>query len=180
MAVLDILRIGDPTLRKVSAPITKKEIRSHATQRFIDDLIDTCYANEGVGLAAPQVGVLKRIVMMEWARDPKNPDAPPDSLRIVVNPEITFLTDETLTHFEGCLSVPDLRGEVTRCAKIRLQGLDREGKPMDEVLLGFAAAVAQHECDHLDGVIYIDRLTDIKTLGFLREHLKYRAKRSKG
>ncbi len=176
MAVREVIRLGHPALRQVSAPVAVEDIHSADIQQLITDLIDTCYAQDGVGLAAPQVAVNRRVVMMEWARDRRNPDAVPDSLRIVINPEITFLSDETLRHYEGCLSVPDLRGEVTRCARIRLRGLDRDGRPIDEILLGFAAAVAQHECDHLDGIVYLDRLTDLKSLGFVREHLQYRTR----
>jgi peptide deformylase len=142
-------------------------------QRFIDDLIETMYEYDGAGLAAPQVHVSQRIVVMEVHHNPRYPEAPIIPLTVYINPEITPLTDDMDEDWEGCLSVPGLRGRVPRYTKIRLRAYDRQGKRVDFVAEGFHARVIQHECDHLQGKVYLDRMRDMSSLTFMEEFVKY-------
>jgi peptide deformylase len=171
--ILKVARLGHPVLRKVAAPIPIDQITTPAVQRFIDDLIETMYEYDGAGLAAPQVHVSQQIVAMEVNRNPRYPEAPAIPLTVYVNPEITPLTEETAEDWEGCLSVPGLRGRVPRYTKIRLQAYDRHGKRVDFVAEGFHARVIQHECDHLQGKVYLDRMRDMSSLTFMEEFMKY-------
>ena len=170
MAILKVARMGNPCLRQVCTPYTPEEILGGEAQRLVDDMIETALEYDGAGLAAPQVHVTRRLVVMEWANRKRKSDT--HGLLPVFNPVVTPMTDKTLVHYEGCLSLPDLRGEVTRFSKVRIQGFDRDGKPIDEAVQGFQAAVVQHECDHLDGILYVDRLTSVKSLSFLKEFLR--------
>ncbi|UCE85934.1 MAG: peptide deformylase [Deltaproteobacteria bacterium] len=173
MAILKVARMGHPVLRDVAKAVDPAELDSPHFQDFIDSLIETMREYDGVGLAAPQVHVSKRVVVMEVAGNPRYPDAPAAPLRVLVNPEIRFRTEERIRVFEGCLSIPDLRGQVPRCARIELRALDRTGREQRQELEGFPAAVVQHECDHLDGVLFVDRVEDTRTLAFLREFQRY-------
>ena len=128
---------------------------------------------DGAGLAAPQVHVSQRVVVMEVTNNPRYPDAPSVPLMALINPRIHFLTERRVEIVEGCLSIPDLRGVVPRIAEIELEALDRHGNPIRERFTGFPAAVVQHECDHLDGVLYLDRVINTKTLSFVREFQRY-------
>lgn len=170
MSILKVARMGNPCLREVCTPFTAEEIVGADAQRLVDDMIETCAEYDGAGLAAPQVHVTRRLVIMEWPG--KGQDEETMGLKAVFNPVVTLLTEKRLVHTEGCLSLPDLRGEVSRFNKVRLLGFDRAGQPIDETMSGFPAAVVQHECDHLDGILYVDRLTDVKTLSFLKEFLR--------
>jgi peptide deformylase len=175
MGILKVARMGHPILREVAAELDAEEIASPAFQDFVDSMIATMHEYDGAGLAAPQVHVSKRVVVMELANNPRYPDAPGVPLTVIVNPRIHFMTEDRIDVVEGCLSIPDLRGVVPRVAEIELEALDREGTPIRGHFKGFPAAVVQHECDHLDGVLYVDRVADPKSLSFLREFERYHA-----
>lgn len=175
MGILKVARMGHPILRSVAAEVDPAEIATPAFQEFVDSMIETMHEYDGAGLAAPQVHVPKRVVVMELANNPRYPDAPAIPLSVVINPQIRFLTEERIEVVEGCLSVPDLRGVVPRISELELEALDRDGNPIRGHFKGFPAAVVQHECDHLDGVLYIDRVENTQSLSFLREFERYHA-----
>ena len=160
MTVRDIRQIGDPVLREIAQPIDPQTIGEEATQQLINDLIDTMRAANGAGLAAPQIGVSLRAVVIEVNANPRYPYKPRIPLTVAINPEITPLDDadgeHTVVINEGCLSVP-LRGDVVRQVNVRVRYLDRDGNVHDEVMRGLTAGTWQHECDHLDGVLIVDR-----------------------
>ncbi len=170
--ILKVARLGHPVLRKVAAPIPPDQITSPEIQQFIDDMIETMYEYDGAGLAAPQVHVSRQIVIMEVKGHPRYPDAS-IPLTVYINPEITPLTEEMVEDWEGCLSVPGLRGRVPRYNKIRLQAYDRQGNRIDIVVEGFHARVIQHECDHVQGKVYLDRMRSMESLTFIEEFMKY-------
>jgi len=168
MSILKIARIGHPVVRQKARALTEAEIVSSDIQRLIDDMRETMYDYEGVGVAAPQVHVSLRLAVLEvQASDERASERVP--FTVLVNPKVTPLSKKILTAFEGCLSVPDLRGPVPRFERVRLEALDREGKPFSLEAAGFHARVIQHECDHLDGNVYLDRMPDLKLLAFLKE-----------
>jgi peptide deformylase len=171
--ILKVARMGHPVLRQEAEPIPPEQITAPEVQDFIDDMIDTMYDYDGAGLAAPQVHVSKQIVVMEVCQNPRYPNAPAIPLTVYINPEITPLTEEMDEDWEGCLSVPGLRGRVPRYTKIRLRAYDRDGQRVDFVAEGFHARVIQHECDHLWGKLYIDRVRDTTSLTFMEEFMKY-------
>ena len=172
MSILKVARMGHPVLRARTRPLEKADLRNPALQKFFDDMIETMHEYHGVGLAAPQVheGLRVFVAMLD-----EEPDEKSDAI-VVVNPEI--LTDGSATEegWEGCLSIPDIRGMVPRHADVTLRGLDRTGKPLELRLRGFPARVAQHETDHLDGVLFFDRMRSMETLTFLDEYSRYWAK----
>ncbi len=163
MSVRPILSIGHPVLRQVAEPVPIDEIASDEVQTLIDDLIDTMRDASGAGLAANQIGVPRRIVVMEVTHNPRYPYKPPIPLTVAINPVIEPLDDETIVINEGCLSVP-LRGDVPRHVNVRVRYVDRNGHAHDEVVRGLTAGTWQHECDHLDGVLIVDRVADSTTL----------------
>jgi peptide deformylase len=173
MAVLDIVRIGEPVLRGVAEPVGVDELATPTFQAFLDDLVVTMRAANGAGLAAPQVGVAKRVFCVEVHDNPRYPYKPDIDLRVLVNPELRVLSGETFMNYEGCLSIPDLRGLLPRALEVELTYTDREGHPVVEEIRGVSAGTFQHEQDHLDGVLFVDRVADTRTLttwdGF-REH----------
>lgn len=169
MAVREIAKMGNPILRRRAEEVPPEEIAASETQQLIDDMIETMRAASGAGIAAPQVSVSKRIVLVEVGHNPRYPDAPQIPLTVLINPEIEALTDVREPGWEGCLSVDNLRGIVSRPLKIRAKFLDRDGAPRNIVAEGFFARAIQHECDHLDGVLYLDRVDDTRTLTQLRE-----------
>ena len=171
--ILKVARLGHPVLRKIAEPVPLEQITTPAVQQFIDDLIETMYEYDGAGLAAPQVHVSQQIVVMEVSQNPRYPQAPAIPLTVYVNPEITPLTESMDEDWEGCLSVPGMRGRVPRYTKIRLRAYNRQGKRVDFVAEGFHARVIQHECDHLQGKVYIDRMRDTSSLMFIEEFMKY-------
>ncbi len=174
--VLEIAQIGDPILRVVADVVPLDEISSESTQAFIDDLIETKRAANGAGLAATQVSVPWRIFVAEVVDNPRYPYKPELPLTVVINPKITFLTEDRFSNYEGCLSIPDLRGVVDRCPRIRLEGLDRKGEPIDRIVGGISAGTFQHEYDHLEGTLFVDRVKDTKTLctwDEFRKHHEY-------
>ncbi|HXH64738.1 MAG TPA: peptide deformylase [Mariprofundaceae bacterium] len=164
MAIRPVLRMGDARLLQRSAELSgfdTPELRS-----LIGDLRDTMAALHGAGLAAPQIGIPLRVVIFGIENNPRYPDAEPVPETVLVNPVVTPLSDETDEDWEGCLSLPGLRGLVPRFTHIRYQGFDAEGRPIDRSVEGFHARVVQHECDHLDGVLYPMRMRDMSRFGF--------------
>jgi peptide deformylase len=169
-----IATIGHPLLRERAREVTLEELRSPAMQAFIDDLIATMRDAAGAGLAAIQVYEPVRICAIEVKDNPRYPYKPNIPLTVLVNPVITPLTEEKFANYEGCLSVPGLRGVVERVTQIRVTGWDRHGKPIDAQVNGLSAGTYQHEVDHLDGVLFVDRVKDPRTLttweGYERYH----------
>ena len=163
MSVRDIVTVGHPVLRERARDVTIDELASAETQAFIDDLIDTMRHANGAGLAANQVAVPVRIAAIEVGDNPRYPYKPRIPLTVVVNPIIEAIDDELVEINEGCLSVPNLRGSVMRHVNVRVRYLDRDGVAHDEVKRGLTAGTFQHECDHLDGVLFLDRVTDPRT-----------------
>ncbi len=164
MAIREILAVGHPLLRERSRVLAVDELLTPEIQDVIDDLIDTMRHANGAGIAAPQIGELLRIATIEVNENPRYPYKPRIPLTVVVNPVITFLDDELVDINEGCLSVPNLRGTVARHVNIQVQWLDRYGTKHNEVKRGLTAGTYQHECDHLDGLLFLDRVTDTTTL----------------
>lgn len=164
MAPMPIRTIGDPVLRTPTRLITAAELATTQFQEHIDGLIETMRSANGAGLAANQVGLPYRLAVIEVAENPRYPYKPRIPLTVVVNPVIEVLDNETVLINEGCLSVPDMRGEVRRAVRIRVRYLDRHGRAHDEVKVGLTAGTFQHECDHLDGLLFVDRVEDPTTL----------------
>ena len=164
MAVRRVIQMGHPLLREVSKPVAAEEFDTEAFQRLCDDLLETMLDYDGVGLAAPQIGVLKRVVVLELD-DEEGPE-------FLVNPVIEVIADSSRFTWEGCLSVEGLRGRVERPDQVRVRAFDRDGSRKGYELHGYPAVVVQHECDHLDGVLYVDKV-DPKTLAFMREYRRY-------
>lgn len=159
-----IATIGHPVLRQVAREVSREELASPVTQSFIDDLIETMRDANGAGLAANQVYEPVRICAIEVGDNPRYPYKPKIPLTILVNPVIEPLTDETFGNFEGCLSVPDLRGVVPRFVEVRVRAWDRHGNDIDQVVRGLSAGTYQHETDHLFGKLFLDRVQDTTTL----------------
>lgn len=166
--IREILRMGDPRLRQVSAPVPQFDTPElHA---LLLDMFDTMRAADGAGLAAPQIGVPLRVVIFGYAdpdqRNPRYPDALPIPRTVLINPQLTLISDDIEEDWEGCLSVPGLRGVVPRHAQVRYTGFDEKGAAIDRSVNGFHARVVQHECDHLDGILYPMRIRDFSRFGF--------------
>ena len=164
MAIRPVLRMGHPLLHQVAAPVVRFGTRE--LQDLADDLLDTMRALNGAGLAAPQIGVPLRVVLFEVNENPRYPLAESVPRTLLVNPVLTPLTGEMDVDWEGCLSVPGLRGRVPRYRKLRYRGYDPHGVPIDRTVEGFHARVVQHEVDHLDGILYPMRMTDLRDLGY--------------
>jgi len=157
MAIRKIAQIGHPVLRQVAREVSRDELAQPATQQFIDDLVETMRDADGAGLAAIQVYEPIRICAVEVRNNPRYPYKPPIPLTILVNPVLTPVGDEQFDNYEGCLSVPNLRGMVKRYVHLRVQAWDRHGQPIDEVVHGLKAGTYQHEVDHLNGKVFVDR-----------------------
>ncbi len=165
MSVREILTIGHPLLRERAREVSAAELATAEVQELVDDLVDTMRAANGAGLAAPQIGVPLRVAVIEVAgHNPRYPYKPPIPLTVVVNPVIEPVDDELVEINEGCLSVPDLRGSVLRHVTVRVRHMDRDGGQHEAVVRGLSAGTYQHECDHLDGVLFVDRVADPRTL----------------
>ncbi|MFO7157030.1 MAG: peptide deformylase [Pseudomonadota bacterium] len=164
MTLLKIATVGHPVLRTPAREVSREELLSERMQRFIDDLVETMRDANGAGLAANQVFEPVRICAIEVGDNPRYPYKPKIPLTILVNPKIEPLTDETFENYEGCLSVPDLRGVVRRHVEIRVRAWDRYGQEIDQVVRGLSAGTFQHEVDHLDGKLFLDRVEDPRTL----------------
>ena len=173
MTLLKIAHIGHPVLRTRAQEIDKGELLREETQQFIDDLVETMRDANGAGLAAIQVHRPIRIIAVEVKDNPRYPYKPNIPLTILVNPVIVPITEERFENFEGCLSVPNLRGVVDRFAEVHVTGMERDGKPFDRVVRGLTAGTFQHECDHLDGVLFVDRVKDPRTLCTWAEFDRY-------
>jgi peptide deformylase len=164
MTVREILKMGDPRLLRIAPPVTAFDTPElHA---LIADMFDTMEAADGAGLAAPQIGVDLQLVIFGFERNARYPDAQPVPRTVLLNPSITPLDGAMEEGWEGCLSVPGLRGVVPRFSRIRYSGFDPQGRPIEREAEGFHARVVQHECDHLFGRLYPTRMTDLSKLGF--------------
>jgi peptide deformylase len=174
MALLKIARLGHPVLRQVALPVEANELKSPVFAEFIDSMVETMRESDGVGLAAPQVYVSKRVAVIEVkAPNPRYPQMAGVPLTVLVNPQIVTHSAEQEIDWEGCLSIPDLRGRVPRWASVELKALDRMGNPLHFTANGFHARVIQHELDHLDGIIFPERMKDLSTLTYLAEFQKF-------
>lgn len=162
----EILRMGDPRLLRVAPPVPDAMFGSAELDALIADMFDTMHDAGGVGLAAPQIGVDLQLVIFGFDRAERYPDAPAVPRTVLLNPVITPLSQDMEDGWEGCLSVPGMRGVVSRHSLIRYQGVDPQGEPIDRRAEGFHARVVQHECDHLIGRLYPSRITDFSRFGF--------------
>ena len=173
MSILKVARLGHPLLRQVTVNLSPHELQSPPMQKFIDDMVETMKEYDGVGLAADQVHESKQVAVLEVADNPRYPNKPQVPLTVLINPKITPLSNETEEDWEGCLSIPDLRGKVPRYRRVRVEAWDRNGNPVDFIANDFHARVIQHEYDHLNGKVYLDRMRDLSTLSFLQEFARY-------
>jgi len=179
MAILKVARMGHPVLRRRARVLEKSEVKSTAVQRLIDDMIETMHEYHGVGLAAPQVHESLRLFVA--AIDPAPENGPEDDEQderetppiAIINPEIIVVGADVVEDWEGCLSIPDIRGRVPRARGITVRGMDRKGDRLEIHAQGFPARVIQHEADHLDGVLFFDRMKTFDSLTFLDEYSRY-------
>jgi len=174
MSILKVARMGHPSLRAKARPLLRSDVRGAPVQKLIDDMLETMREYHGVGLAAPQVheGVRLFVAMLDAGDDDREPPEP----IAIINPEITVVDDEVVEDWEGCLSIPDIRGRVPRARGIRVRALDRQGERIEIRAKDYSARVIQHETDHLDGVLFFDRMKSFETLTFLDEYSRYWAK----
>jgi peptide deformylase len=172
MSILKVARMGHPALRERARPVDRSAFRDPLFQKLVDDMIDTMHEYHGVGLAGPQIHEGLRMFVALLDEEP----GPESETIVVVNPEITPVGTTTHEGWEGCLSIPDIRGMVPRFTEIDVKALDRNGKAVELRLKNFPARVAQHETDHLDGVLFFDRMTSMKSLTFLDEYSRFHAK----
>jgi len=168
MSILKVARIGHPVLRAAASEVREEVLATPAFQKLIDDMRETMYEYEGVGLAAPQVHEGLRFAVLEVPASDGRAEAEVP-FTVLVNPVVTPLGPEKQVGWEGCLSIPDLRGAVPRFTRVRLDALDRDGRPFSVDAQGFFARVIQHECDHLEGGVYLDRMADMRSLSFIKE-----------
>lgn len=175
MALRKIAAIGSPVLRRPARPLSRDELADPATQRLIDDLIDSLRDARAAGLAANQIHEPVQICAIEIPANPRYPYMQGVPLTVLINPTIEPLGDETFPNYEGCLSVPDLRGIVPRACEIRVRGWDRDGRDVDRVVRGLVAGAYQHEIDHLAGVVFVDRVTDRSTYATAAEYDRHHA-----
>jgi peptide deformylase len=173
MSILKVARMGHPVLRQQARPIVPKELKTVLLQKFIDDMIETMQEYSGVGLAAPQVHESLRIFVAHLDPDGRGSG----EAMAVINPEIEVIGTQLIEGWEGCLSIPDIRGHVTRAAEIRVSALDRHGKRIEISAKDFPARVIQHETDHLDGVLFFDRMRSFDSLTYMEEYSRYHLKR---
>lgn len=163
MAVRPVLKMGEPLLRQVALPVSRFDAQLAA---LVADMDDTMRHLSGAGIAAPQIGVSARVVIFELQDNPRYPHISPVPYTVLVNPTLTALTQEESEGWEGCLSVPGMRGLVPRITRVRYQGFDLNGAPIDRTVEGFHARVVQHEVDHLDGILFPQRVRDLRHFGF--------------
>jgi peptide deformylase len=162
--IRDILKMGDPRLLRIAAPV--EHFDTHELHALVADMFDTMRAANGAGLAAPQIGVDLQVVIFGFGHNARYPDAPTVPETVLINPVITPVSQDMEEGWEGCLSVPGMRGVVNRYSMLRYEGFDQYGRPIDRVAEGFHARVVQHECDHLIGKLYPMRVTDFSKFGF--------------
>jgi peptide deformylase len=180
MAVREVLKMGHPTLRVKANPIPLEEIQSREFRNLIQDMFETMEKEEGIGIAAPQIGISKQVAIVGVPKDnpryPETPESEEDDdfdILVVINPKVTVMDETPSGFWEGCLSVPGLRGYVERPSKIKVEFTDLEGEAQVMEVSGFGATVFQHELDHLDGVLYVDRVSDITKLSYMEEYLEF-------
>jgi peptide deformylase len=174
MAIRPVLTIGNPLLRRVARDLTLDEIRSEGTAALLEDMVDTMHHEQGIGIAAPQIGESLQAAIIEIDDDsPRYPGQQPFGLQVFFNPKITVLDPADQGFWEGCLSVPNLRGFVERPRKVRVDYLDRRGEPRIIEAEGFLATVLQHELDHLQGVLYVDRIRDLAKLATIDDYVRF-------
>jgi peptide deformylase len=171
MSILKVARMGHPVLRAVARPLEKAEIKGAIVQKLVDDMIETMIEYRGVGLAAPQVHERMRLFVAALDADEDN-DRPAAPV-VIINPEITVVGADVVEDWEGCLSIPDIRGRVPRAREIKVRAIDRKGDRIELRAHDFPARVIQHETDHLDGVLFVDRMRSFETLTFLEEYSRY-------
>lgn len=164
MPIRQVLKMGNPQL--ASSSVAVQDFSRLALKQVIDDMADTMKERGGVGIAAPQIGFNIRVIMFGFEKNQRYPNEKPVPFTIVINPEIEVLSNELIDGWEGCLSVPSLRGLVPRYPRIRYWGQDANGQPIERVVEGFHARVVQHECDHLDGILYPERISNLKNFGY--------------
>src|SRR5262245_37552840 len=172
MSILKVARMGHPVLRERARPFEKSDLRNPLAQKLIDDKMDTLHEHPGVGRAAPEVHEGRRVFVGLLDEEPR----PDSDVVAIINPEIVPNAQTKEEGWEGCLSIPDIRGMVPRFTDITVKALDRDGKPIELQLKGFAARVAQHETDHLDGILFFDRMSSMQSLTYLEEYSRYHAK----
>ena len=162
-----VLRMGDPKLLEVSKPVAAFDTAE--LHDLVSDMVDTMRALSGAGLAAPQIGVQQRVVIFGFDENPRYPDAEPVPFTVLINPQLTPIGDTMVEDWEGCLSVPGMRGLVPRYTHLRYRGFDAQGNVIARAVEGFHARVVQHEVDHLDGILYPQRIRDLRQFGFVEE-----------
>tara|TARA_B110000014_G_C19712281_1_gene372491 strand:+ start:48 stop:572 length:525 start_codon:yes stop_codon:yes gene_type:complete len=167
MAEKKLLKMGNPILREIAKPV--KNFNTPELYQLIGDMKDTMVANDGAGLAAIQIGILKRVIIFGFKQNPRYPQSPAIPLTVLINPQYTSLDNEIESGWEGCLSVPGMRGLVPRFKKIQYSGYDVLGKKITREVSDFHARVVQHELDHLDGLLYVDKIEDHANFGFIQE-----------
>jgi peptide deformylase len=172
MSILKVARMGHPVLRKRARALDKAALRDPLLQKLIDDMVETMHEYHGVGLAAPQIHEDIRLFVGLLDEEP----GPDSQAAVLINPEITPEGEDRKEGWEGCLSIPDIRGMVPRFTAITVKALDRQGRPIEMRLKNFPARVVQHETDHLDGVLFFDRMTSMQSLTFLDEYSRYHSK----
>lgn len=164
MPIRPVLRMGDPLLFEVASPI--EQFDTPELHALIEDMQDTMAHMHGAGIAAPQIGVSKRVVIFGVGHNPRYPDSEQVPYTVLINPVLTTVSDETDEAWEGCLSVPGMRGIVSRYSRLHYTGFDQYGNAIDRLVSGFHARVVQHECDHLDGILYPMRINDLRNFGY--------------
>jgi peptide deformylase len=173
MSILKVARMGHPVLREKTRPVDKHEIRTPEFQKLIDDMIETMEEYSGIGLAAPQVHESRRLFVAVLDHDGRGEGEPV----ALINPEISAISQDLIEGWEGCLSIPDIRGRVPRSPHITVTALNREGKRIEIEARDFPARVIQHETDHLDGILFFDRMRSFESLTFLDEYSRYHVRR---
>jgi peptide deformylase len=168
MALLKVARMGNPVLARKAEPLTKARLLKPQTQRLIDDMIETMFEERGVGLAAPQVHESMRLFVM----NPMGPEEEEETI-VIVNPELEFPGKETMELWEGCLSIPGVRGKTQRRSIVEVAYLDRKGNSKKRRFEGFPAVIIQHETDHLDGILFFERMPDLKAIAFEDEYARH-------
>ena len=176
MSLLKVARMGHPVLRQRAREIDRAELKHPSMQKLIDDMIDTMHEYHGVGLAGPQIHEGLRVFVAAITPNDEEPLSPTDEPMVFVNPQITAVGNEFVEDWEGCLSIPDIRGRVPRARSIKVTALDRHGGRIDVTSRDFPARVIQHETDHLDGVLFLDRMRTFESLTFLDEYARYWSK----
>jgi len=171
--ILKVARLGHPAIRARAQSVDPEKINSPEFQRLLDDMVDTMREYNGVGLAAPQVHLPLRLAMLEVEHHPRHPDMPSVPLTFLINPEVEILERGMVDDWEGCLSIPEMRGLVPRYRRLRVTTLGRHGEALDFVASDFHARVVQHETDHLNGEVYLDRMPNMRSLAYLAEWQRF-------